>query len=147
MVTMTPQPSDKNSAPRRATRAQVRELEDAVAERDRRIAHLEGLVEEWVPMFGGLNTSSSSIDLTMTGARELMAVMADAMVVMLGEADNYVECDVQSTKHDGKRYTMTIRRYEKPTPHELRQRFERERDEALARVAQLESQLATVVAR
>lgn len=52
--------------------------------------------------------------------------MADAMINLLGDAENYVECEV--TTELGASYTMTIQRASHPTPHGLRLQAEAERD-------------------
>ena len=93
-------------------------------------------------------TGQGTIDLTMTDdhANGLLAAMGEAMLNMLdrGPAENYVEIECRpaaGSKIKGT-FTMTIRRAEKPTPHQLRQKAERERDAALAEVADLKAELA-----
>lgn len=55
-----------------------------------------------------------------------------------GGAKNYVEVILTSRK-TGEKYALIFQRCAGLTPHEFRVRAERERDEALARVAELES--------
>jgi hypothetical protein len=73
-----------------------------------------------------------TVDLTV--ARELVCRMTDAMRVMLGDAKNYVECDLANDA--GERFTFTIQKPNGKTPHECRKEAEKQRDTALADLAQ-----------
>lgn len=91
-------------------------------------------------------------DMDIDSAHEITAAFVAAARTMLGDAPNYSETPI---KHEVKVaespesyiYVLTVQRAEKPTPHQMRQRAEKERDEvreALARVEGVLAQLRTL---
>lgn len=68
-------------------------------------------------------------------AHETVLMMLDGLADMLGDAVNYVEFDL---KRRGKSpVSVCVRRYAHPTPHDLRVKAEKERDELAAEVERL----------
>lgn len=101
--------------------------EESQAEVERLTKKIADYEADWVPMIGdreGLRIDSRGVMVSMRGARRVVKTVAAAMARMLGDATNYVECEMKPAGEPG--YTVTIRRSEKPTPHELRQRAEAE---------------------
>jgi hypothetical protein len=111
---------------------------------------LDQAAEELVAACGikSLTTEDGQIVLELAPARELVLVWCAAVRTMLDEheAVNYTESeitmplvsmDLQDGQHGADAYTLTLQRRCRPTPHALRQKAERERDEALAEVARL----------
>lgn len=79
-------------------------------------------------------TANLSFD-TKGIAQETVLVMLDGLADMLGDAVNYVEFDL---KRRGKiPVSVCVRRYAHPTPHDLRVKAEKERDELAAEVERL----------
>jgi hypothetical protein len=99
-----------------------------------------------------LEIRGGSFEMDITEAREMCALFVGAARAMLGDAPNYTETRVDfptarvefevkiSESFDS--YVLTVQRAGKLTPHEARKQAEKERDEALERVADLEAQLA-----
>jgi len=118
----------------------------------RRIAELEGEVErlrkqnsDWVPKFEGMRPTENGVELTTTEAHEVLLGMTEAMATALGDAENYVEAEVQAAGEP--RYIFTVRRYGKPTPHELRRQAEAERDDLAAANVELRNELHSLLGR
>lgn len=87
------------------------------------------------------------VDMDIEAAEEICAAFVAAARTMLGDAPNYSETPVEfevkaAESPESYVYVLTVQRAEKPTPHQMRERAEAERDAALARVADLEAQLA-----
>lgn len=123
----------------KTVRAILRELVEAIEELD---AHCDNLIEDGVT--NGLHLQKLTVENGQTDlsiatsgiAEQTVLVMLDGLADMLGDAMNYVEFDL---RRRGKTpVSVCVRRYGHPTPHDLRLRAESERDEALARLAQLE---------
>lgn len=93
-----------------------------------------------------------SFDMDITEAQEMTALFVGAARTMLGDAENYTETPIGFPKahvdltvkvaEEVEWYVLTVQRKGRLTPHEARKRAEKERDEALERVADLEAQLA-----
>lgn len=90
-------------------------------------------------------TVNGHFEVELEPARELLMLWCAAVRKMLEGAENYGECevttkppteavamDIQDGRHNVDAYTLTLQRRFRPTPHELRQRAERERDQARA---------------
>ncbi|OZC62755.1 hypothetical protein CH276_14135 [Rhodococcus sp. 06-470-2] len=116
--------------------ARVRELESAGPDPEK--------VEDQL-LLESLTTTDGSIDVKIVtngeDAERVMLAISDSMGEMLDtyEAANYVEFTV--SKRGRPTFVTTIRRFGKPTPHELRQQAEAERDEWRARAEAAESEL------
>lgn len=82
--------------------------------------------------------------MTMTMHTEMASVLADSLAAMLdhGNAENYVEMDMRGS--DGKRYTVIVRRAERPTPHELHMKAVAERDAERTRADAAERRVEAV---
>ncbi|WP_055694663.1 hypothetical protein [Streptomyces prasinopilosus] len=92
-------------------------------------------------MMRGLNIQDGVATLELEPAREILLTLVAAMRTMLDShgAENYLETEITAPSvsmdlRDGQNprdaYTVTIQRRQRPTPHEFRQKAERERDEA-----------------
>lgn len=106
------------------------EVERLTAERER----LREAARNWVPKFRKMEAVDGAVELTVTDAHEVVEGITEAFAKMLDEshAVNYVECEMKAA--GGPRYLFTIQRYQKPTPHQLREQAEAERDVALAAI-------------
>ena len=97
-----------------------------------------------------LNIRDGVVTLETEPAREILLTLVASMRGMLDEygAENYleteitaadkkrkVELDLQDGQNPADSYTVTIQRRYRPTPHEFRQRAERQRDDVLRIVA------------
>lgn len=122
-------------------------LEETTVERDALLAELDGRTDEarerWIAAqleqtsIRSMEIRAGRFNLDLETAREVTAEWVAVARAMLGDAPNYAETRVDFTvkvAESPERYVVTFQRAEKPTPHELRQRAEAERDEATARV-------------
>lgn len=80
-----------------------------------------------------VSVSSFNVDdgvATLKLHTDMALVIGESLRGLLDGANaaNYVEMQMHAS--DGKQYIMTLRRGERPTPHELRLKAERERDDA-----------------
>ena len=113
-------PNDFPEAWRSKPSDQVRET---LAGRDAEIARLRielERLEESNKSFLSLkemHAVGGKIDITMGVAQEIVEVITGAMQVMLVNAKNYVECDLQNRAGD--RFTFTIQKRAARTPHDL----------------------------
>lgn len=90
--------------------------------------------EEWAQLgLRSMHAEGGEYLLDLTARRELLHAIADTLCGTLDDASapNYVEIEV-TRPNTGQRFTLTIRRRERPTPHELRQQA----DAKLARVVE-----------
>lgn len=71
------------------------------------------------------NAGDGEFIVDLTARREILHAIADSLCGHLDEysAENYVEVEVTRPR-TGQAFTMTIRRRERPTPHELRRQSE-----------------------
>ena len=87
--------------------------------------------------FESLTRTEKGIDLKVSDDPDngVILGMAQAMIELLGDAKNYVECEVTPSLGSGitGAYTMTVQRRNHPTAHELRMKAEQERDDLQAR--------------
>ncbi|MDV8022293.1 hypothetical protein [Rhodococcus sp. IEGM 1330] len=124
--------------------ARARELVPALIARVRELE--SGLDPEKVEdqlVLESFEAKDGSIDVKIVtngeDAERVMLAISDSMGEMLDtyEATNYVEFTV--SKRGRPTFVTTIRRFGKPTPHELRQQAEAERDEWRARAEAAEA--------
>ncbi|MCZ4649505.1 hypothetical protein O4106_22030 [Rhodococcus pyridinivorans] len=117
------------------TQRDAEEIADAI------LAHFggeEGFVARAVDGFGikSITAEDGHIDMKMVAnnedAERIMLATSEAMGMMLEthDAPNYVEFDV--AKRGRSKYTVTVRKSVKPTPHQLRQKAEERADKAEA---------------
>ena len=81
------------------------------------------------PRLSGLRFEDGAAVLDITGARHVVAVMAESLSKCF-EADggtNYVQYEVQSS--EGEAFVLVLQKAGAPTPHQLRTAAEAERDE------------------
>lgn len=85
----------------------------------------------------------ATLSIATAGVAEATVLtMLDGLADMLGDATNYVEFDLR--RRGKSPVSVCVRRMYRPTPHELRERAERERDAAKAEAAQLRAELAAL---
>lgn len=119
----------------------VAALREAEAERDQSNAQIDKMIEEGVEAGLGLKSlkagdGEAQLSVTTEGVAEAtVLVMLDGLADMLGDATNYVEFDLR--RRGKTTVSVCVRRYERPTPHELRLKAEAERDKALAELEEL----------
>ena len=83
-----------------------------------------------------LEVRDGKVCLDAYPAREIVAMWIGSARTMIGDAENYIEMDVQLAD-TGEGYTFHLSRKGKLTPREARKRAEEERDKALAEVERL----------
>lgn len=74
----------------------------------------------------------STLSMTTQGgvAEQTVLTMMDGLADMLGDAANYIEFDLRRRGKES--VSVCVRRLHRPSPHDLRLKAERERDDALA---------------
>lgn len=121
------------------------------AERDALLAELDGRDEEarerWIQkQLGGTGIRAvdfrNGVEMELEPAREILAHWVAAARTMLGDAPNYTETKVSmdvKVAESPELYTLVVQRHAPGTltPHEARQKAEKERDEARAEVDRL----------
>lgn len=100
--------------------ADVEDVLDRIRERDEE--RLQRLTEIGVRK---IDATGHNVVMDLTLSKEVMAMLAGAAMAMLDEtgAENYVEMGLRDPK-SLKETLLTIQRYERPTPHDLRVRAE-----------------------
>jgi hypothetical protein len=84
----------------------------------------------------------NGVSMKMEPAREAAALWVGAARGLLEGAENYSEISMEFRgAGDWQRYAFVCQKVGKFTPHEMRRKAERERDEALAEVARLRAEL------
>jgi hypothetical protein len=81
--------------------------------------------------FREMTTENGRTHLALQPAREVVQLYFAAARAMLGAAENYVEFEMQMAG-EADRFAFVIQRLDGLTPHQSRQRAERERDQARA---------------
>lgn len=117
--------------------------ESAEAELGKAVGHIDRMIEEGVEAGLGLKSftvenGEANLSATTEGVAEAtVLVMLDGLADMLGDASNYVEFDL---RRRGKvPVSVCVRRYHHPTPHELREKAEAERDALRAQAQRVEA--------
>lgn len=137
------------------------DIASLLAEIDRLCAELDGrdaeARERWIQnqekqlgiKYADFRAGRWEMDLAM--GREMAAAYVAMAKTLLGDAPNYsetkLEFDVKIAEQP-ELYTLVVQRHEPGafTPHEARQRAERERDDALAELDRARAELATLAA-
>lgn len=111
------------------------------AEKDATIARLTAEVERLKPFEPRIRTDATISDSTMILARGFLADLVDGFDKLNGAA-NYSVTEVSTGDRldQKKKYEVTVRRADKPTPHDLRKVAEVERDRLTAENAKLQQE-------
>lgn len=85
-----------------------------------------------------LEVRNGTVHLEAFPAREIVAMWIGASRTMIGDAENYIEMDVQLAE-TGEGYTFHLSRRGKLTPHQARKQAEARAEAAEAKLAAIES--------
>lgn len=129
----------------RSARGRARTAHIGLADAEHALANKAGTELLNRTLLKSARTVDGHFEVELEPARELLMLWCAAVRRMLDGAENYGECevstkppteavamDIQDGRHNTDSYTLTLQRRFRPTPHEMRERMERERDEARA---------------